>query len=425
MLSQLNLGLKGTSKRSLALERWSETALPVASVLLEGGVVGVIAGKVYAVSPATLALITATPMFANITSLFWNRITLGRAKVMTAVLLQMVVIACVLCVALTSASEAAVSFLIASMLLSRVVIAGIITVRSVIWSLNYARHQRAKATGQLQMIGSVITVLVSFSIGPILDASPQSLGWIYAVGTLFGSVGIVIFSRIQVVGEAQQLQQEREDQSQRFFFKPALEILRGDYAYRKYQTCMFAAGFGNMLIEAPLIFYVTRELSASYTLSLALTMVIPFAVSLISLPIWASYLDRVHVARFRARQSVIWVLAQIVTFLGAMLGSITGLVLGRFIMGIARGGGSLAWQLGHNDFAPKEQLSAYMSLHVTLTGIRGAIAPFIGMLLYAGTAGWDGMGVYVFALAAMLSAWAGFGFNSLHRQMRSAGTDQI
>ena len=101
---------------------------------------------------------------------------------------------------------------------------------------------------------------------------------------------------------------------------------------------MFGAGFGNMLMEAPLIFLITREMQASYTTSLMLVMVVPMVMSLVSLPLWAVYLDRVHVAQFRARQRVLWVIAQLLTFVGAMLGSITWLYVGRFIMGITRGG---------------------------------------------------------------------------------------
>ena len=47
---------------------------------------------------------------------------------------------------------------------------------------------------------------------------------------------------------------------------------------------MIGAGFSNMLIEAPLIFLITRELGASYTASIMLTMVIPITVRLVSLP---------------------------------------------------------------------------------------------------------------------------------------------
>ena len=40
--------------------------------------------------------------------------------------------------------------------------------------------------------------------------------------------------------------------------------------------------------------------------------------------------------------------------------------------------GSLGWNLGHNDFAPRGEETRYMALHVTLTGMRGLVAPPLG-----------------------------------------------
>jgi len=302
-------------------------------------------------------------------------------------------------------------------------------VRSVIWSLNYARHQRARATSQLQMINAVVTVLISSAIGPLLDTYPNSVAWIYWAGAFLGCLGLVLFAQVRVIGEARQRVRERRERRNPETAIGFLEILRTDRLFRWYQVNMFAAGFGAMLIEAPLIFIITRQMQASYTESIMLTMVIPFAVSLLSMPLWANYLDRVHVAQFRSRQSVLWILAQLLTMLGAMLGSFVWLVIARTIMGIARGGGSLAWQLGHNDFAKPDQLGAYMGLHVTLTGVRGAIAPFLGIILYTGwqsgglmPGSWEGVGAGVFGVAAVISGLSGWGFYRLYRTMKREGS---
>jgi MFS family permease len=52
------------------------------------------------------------------------------------------------------------------------------------------------------------------------------------------------------------------------------------------------------------------------------------------------------------------------------------------LMGVGFAGGSLAWNLGHQDFASPEQDGLYMSVHVTLNGIRGVISPFLAVGLY-------------------------------------------
>ena len=424
-MSWFNLKLEPLARTSFRWEKLTECAFPITLVLLEGGVVGVIAAKVYQVSPLTLAIISAAPMFANLSSFAWNRVASGRPKVSLACLLQVGILLCVLAVAIAPINDTGAVVLVASMIISRILVAGLVTIRSVIWSLNYARSKRAQATGQLQMIASLVTVIIASAVGPFLDRYPDGMPWLYAVGVLAGLIGIAFFRRVTVIGEAEHLQKESEASSQRRQSVSFVTILRNDRRFAKYQMSMFAAGFGNMLIEAPLIFLITRELSASYATSIALTMVIPFTISLVSLPLWARYLDRVHVAQFRARQSLLWVVALILTMLGAVLGSILWLAISRVVMGIARGGGSLAWQLGHNDFAKPDQLSAYMGIHVTLTGVRGAIAPLLGMLLYSNLGGISGDGAWVFALAAFICGLSGLGFNHLYRQMKSDGSIKL
>jgi hypothetical protein len=415
--------------RSFRYEQLTELTLPVAFALLEGGIVGVIAAKIYHVPPLVLAVITAAPMFGNLSSFFWDRLANARTKVRFTNVVQALTVLCVLAIAAAPTDQRGAALLVLSMVLSRVFMTGIVTVRSVVWSLNYVRAVRARTTGRLQIITSLITVLISSLVGPLLDANPASFRWVYLSGALVGVVGIVFFSRVKVIGEARHrvLERRARETSARehlgFF-----HILRTDKLYARYQTHQFLAGFSNMIIEAPLVYLVTRELHAGYTESIAVTMVIPFGLSVITLPLWARYLDRVHVTEFRARQSVLWVVSQLLLWLGAFTQSLVWIALSRLVLGIARGGGNLAWQLGHNDFAPRHQLSAYMGVHVTLTGVRGATAPFLGMLLYVGwdqwhwLPGYSGMAGALFLLAALLSAMSWVGFRRLQRDMPATRT---
>ena len=161
-----------------------------------------------------------------------------------------------------------------------------------------------------------------------------------------------------------------------------IQILRTDRKYARYQLHQFTSGVAAMMLEPALVYLVSKQLGASYIVSIGIIMIIPFAMNLITLPLWGRYLDRVHVAEFRARQNAMWVLGVLIMFWGALTGSLAWIAAGRLVNGIVNGGGSLAWQLGHNDFAPRDQLAAYMGIHVTLTGVRGAFAPFLGMALY-------------------------------------------
>ena len=56
--------------------------------------------------------------------------------------------------------------------------------------------------------------------------------------------------------------------------------------------------------------------------------------------------------------------------------------IGALLLAFAYAGSNLGWNLGHNDFASVGRAQHYMGVHVTLTGVRGAIGPPAGILIY-------------------------------------------
>ena len=395
----------------------------MATSLMEGGFVAVVAAKTFDAEPWAIAVISAAPMFGNLSSFFWNRLSTGRAKVPLVVALQILVLVCVAAIALSPQSRYGAWVLLVSVVLCRVLIAGIMTLRSVAWSLNYERALRARATGQLQAITSMMLVVTTSIAGLVLDAHPENYRWVYAAGAVLGSLGVWAFWGVKVVGEKRHQVLERRSTRSDSNRNSFLAILRTDQRYARYQWYQFIAGAASMMLEPPLVYLVSKQISASYFASVAIIMLIPFVLNLVTMPFWARYLDRVHVAEFRARQNALWVIGVLFMLLGAWQLSLLWLAVGRFITGVVNGGGSLAWQLGHNDFAPRDQLSAYMAVHVTLTGVRGAFAPFLGMALYLG---WDaqgyvpgttGLGAWLFLVSALLGVAAWRGFDRLAREI--------
>ncbi len=416
-------GLAPEVQKSFRREQLCELTLPLATSLMEGGFVAVVAAKTFDAEPWVIAVISAAPMFGNLSSFFWNHIATGRPKVPMVVLLQSLVLLCVAAIAVSPQNKNGAWILLVSVVLSRMLIAGILTARSVAWSLNYERSLRARATGRLQSITSLMVVVTTGVGGLVLDESPENFRWLYGAGAVLGSLGVWSFWGVNVVGEQRHRVLERRgtrDGSGRNNF---FAILRDDGRYARYQLHQFISGAASMMLEPPLVYLVSKQIGASYLASIGIVLLIPFLTMLATLPWWARYLDRVHVAEFRARQNFIWVLGILVMFVGAWQLSLWWLAAGRFVISIVNGGGSLAWQLGHNDFAPRDRLSGYMGVHVTLTGVRGAFAPFLGMALYLG---WDakgyvpgstGLGAWVFMVSAVMGVIAWRGFDKLRREI--------
>jgi MFS family permease len=416
--------------RSLRREKMYEFSMPVAIGLMEGGFAAVVAAKAFDAPPWIIAVVSAAPMFGNLSSLLWSRLAAGRPKVALVLALQALVVLCVAAIALSPRSSLGLGVLLVAVVLTRLVIAGIVTVRSVIWSLNYERNSRARVISRLQAITSLMFVLVMGIGALVMDAHPESFRMLYAVGAFCGCLGIWAYSGVVVQGERRQRVRERRNERDESGRSGFLGILKTDKLYARYQTHQFIAGFASMLIEPPLVYLVSKQIDASYFQSIVIVMLIPFLLYLSTIQLWARWLDRVHVAEFRAKQNVLWVIGFLVMAWGAFTLSLAWLAVGRILAGVVSAGGSLAWQLGHNDFAPKEQLSAYMAVHVTLTGLRGAVAPFLGMALYLGWGtgsplpAFGGMGAWLFVLAAfgMVVAWRGF--HLLHKDIQAGAVAQ-
>jgi len=423
--------LRGVALQSYRRERVTELAIPAASVLVEGGVIGVIAEKLYGASPLTLALITAIPMAANLSSFVWARLAQGRRKIPLLVGLQGMLVAGILAISFLPTDDHGLAALVGIMLLCRLWITGSITLRSLVWTLNYPDASRARITSRLALTAACIGGLATVVAGKLLDGDPTRFHAIYLAGALIGVVGVIATSGIRLRREHHHLKRERADARRTDTGSTPslglLGVLRADPHYARYQGSQFLLGVSNMMTVAPVIYLVSSELQASYTVSLVLIMALPVSLGALSLPLWAQFLDRAHVIRFRSRFTWLFCLAQLLTWWGALAHSVPILALARLVLGIGQGGGSLAWQIGHNHFVGQERAGLYMGLHVSLTGLRGLVAPFLGMLLFTGWSshelmglqlpGFAGLGAHVLAVCAALTALSWLSFRRLETSM--------
>jgi len=417
--------------RGYRLERLTEACFSAGPALMEGGFVGVIADKLFHVHPAVLALITAAPMFGNLSSSFWARLAHGRRRVPWASALMAAFTVCVAAIALIPEGNAGAAGMVTLLIAARLILGGIITLRSIVWTLNYPREARGRVIARLSVINTLCLAGTSWLGGQVLNGNPQNFRLVYAGGALVAALGVLAFSRVPLLGESEHLAQERRASAQEPRSGGVLALLRGDPLYASFLGWQMLSGISNMMVEAPVLYLVSRQMGASYAESIAVTTVIPLLLSVATTPFWALYLDRVHVSAFRAAHAWSFSLSQLLLWAGAATHSLLMVLVARMVLGAARAGGGLAWNLGHNDFAPPDRVGLYMGVHVTLTGMRGAVAPFLGMALYLGWAAhalpgigaalpaWDGLGDLLMPVAAVMSGVSALGFRSLQKRIES------
>lgn len=418
--------------------RWEFAAawcIPAVLACVEPGVIGVIAEKALGAGALAIALLYAAPQIGNLAGIVWSRVMHGRNRVRATNAMQLGAIAAVGGIALLPASSAGITALVGLAIVARVCFSGIIAARTDLWRANYPRHARAGITSKITLVAAGVVAATSGIVALVMpsDAGHEpgallSYRAVFLAAAGIGLIGVWATSHIRWRGGAAHLAAERAAPSRdedRLGVGEMWRVLRRDKPYRDFMLAQFALGLPNLCAMAPFQLAL-GPFELGYEWSILLTQILPTVVPVLTLPLWARVLDRNHILRFRAYHSWLFVFANLFTFLGLMWHSLALLVLARLILGVAFGGGMIAWDLGHHDFADRQRASVYMGIHVTLTGIRGVIAPFLGVWLFtssaAGLLAGAGMGAFTFLLLAGLSLVAALMFVRLHLAHRARGS---
>jgi hypothetical protein len=365
-----------------------------------------------------VALVSGAPAFSNVLSFVWANLAHGRARVQLMVALQAGFALLVGSVALASRASAGLLVTVISIIAARVVWAGILTVRAAIWTANYPRNVLARITGRIVIVNALAVGTSAALVGWVLETRALDARWLYGAGALAGLLGAWLYRAMRVRREFQLLAAEQASgpRGEPFSLAMFTQILKEDPAYREYMWWMGIFGAGNLMLTAQLVLLFSEQLHLTSALQIALLAVVPLITQPLFLPWWARLFDGSHVVRYRSRQGWALVLASLTLCLGVWARSLVLLWSGAVLLGAAQAGANLGWNLGHNDFASLGRAQHYMGVHVTLTGLRGGVAPPVGVLAYMGLERWrPGAGQYALMLPLALTAAGAWGFTRMRR----------
>ncbi len=145
----------------------------------------------------------------------------------------------------------------------------------------------------------------------------------------------------------------------------------------------FIMGFANLWTLPLRVEYIASSaygIEGTALLVAALTTVVPETFRLLFTDFWAKLFDRMNFIVLRMTINIFFALGVGLFFLTANPWIIA---LGSAFIGMAFGGGSIAWGLWVTKYAPPGKAAAYMSVHVSLTGVRGILGPALGYWMLA------------------------------------------
>ncbi len=374
----------------LSFERRAWTLIYLCLGLVEGGTAAVMVRALFGdqaprvVVDLVLAVVSSAPAWSNLASLVYARRAQGRPKIAFLVPLLLAMCLCVGALALVPRSATGLWLFLALYASARLLWAGVETVRSVLWSVNYPARLRARITGRITINTSIALALVGLALGWLLGQDEPWWRVAVVTGAAFGLGGTIAFRRFRVRREQDLLDAERArlGQGATFGLAGMRELLARDQSFRDYQFAMSLFGAGNLALVPLMVVCLNEVLGLPALWQVLVTTALPILVVPIAVQPWARYLDTHRVLAFRVIHGRVNVVAVLILVSAVLLKLPLLLVPGALLMGVSTAAGSLGWTLGHNEFAPRGEETRYMALHVTLTGMRGLVAPPLTVGLY-------------------------------------------
>lgn len=174
-----------------------------------------------------------------------------------------------------------------------------------------------------------------------------------------------------------------------------------DRLFRTTLLCWMLMGFANLMMFPLRVEYLANPRYGMHlTVSeIALYVgVLPNLVRLLLSPVWGWLFDHLNFFLMRVVLNIGFAVGIVAFFTST---EPVGLIVGAIVFGISNAGGDVAWGLWVTKFAPPEHVTDYMSVHTSLTGLRGVIAPLAAFHLLGiysvATLGWACAGLIIAA----------------------------
>ncbi len=270
---------------------------------------------------------------------------------------------------IVSAGTSSISSYTICIITSFIFLHGMVPFLTSIYSDNYPTHKRGAYYSKPIVITVIVSVLSGFIGSWFLDQDLGNYKWIlFSLGLAALGKGFAIYKMPSKVIEDGDHKNPLGN----------LKLLFEDRSFGYVLLTWFIMGFANLWVLPLRVDYITSShygIEGSAMFVALIITIIPDSMRAISAPILARLFDRINFIKLRMIINIIFALGIGLFFLTKTPWVIG---IGAALIGIAFGGGTVAWGLWVTKYAPPGKVTAYMSVHVFLTGVRGTIGPMIG-----------------------------------------------
>ena len=260
-----------------------------------------------------------------------------------------------------------------------------------VYSRNYGSKERGKRLSWNFIVSALIGMILSYVGGSYLDGQSADPGLIFRI---MGMVSLASALALFLI-PSQPIKKGKHTQG----LMDSLNLLKEDRLFASMLLAWMIMGLGIIMTLPLRIEYLGGESGLHLTNEqIALVTVVVFSIArILSSRLWGELFDRVRFLSYRISLNLLLISATLVYFHAE---SIIGVSIGAALAGVGVGGSKIAWSLWVTKLAPEGMEARYMGAHVALTGLRGALAPFLGYWLL-GILGYHGVAWFSVALVTL------------------------
>lgn len=280
----------------------------------------------------------------------------------------------------------------------------------------YSKDNFGRLYGISTSVRQIMMMVFILFFGLLLDNDQFSFTYIFPVLGVLGFFSIVLFSWIEYTPKLLPQFEQGFIQAVLSSFKKMVHILKTNKSYLDFQVAYMFYGFSFMSTKSVINIFYDEALSLNYS-SVAFYQNAYNVLAIIMLPFFGRLIGKIDPRKFTVIPFIS--MAGYIAFTGmseiipwhVSLWNIEiyfMLIIATIFFGFFNATMILSWNIGSSYFGSNEQAGDYQSIHLFATGLRGALAPIIGIALYEwfGFSWTFGVAVFMLFVAISILRWS-------------------
>lgn len=262
---------------------------------------------------------------------------------------------------------------------------------------NYTDEKRSVLYSYASSLYTIVVLVITTLLGYLLDWDYRLYKIFYPLAGIFDILAYINLAKMITMGKkVDEIKNKFTGVITKKLFKDILilpvrnllRIFKENKPFFRFETYFFLYGLAFMIASPAVPIFLVQTLQLDYApISIAKGLVF-YTATILFTPLMGRFHGIGNPTRFCGYLFLSLIFYPLLLLSIKYLGVINHLIstdailyFTYFFFGICMSGVTLSWNLSSIYYAPHSQVANYQAVHITLTGVRGSFAPFIGYLI--------------------------------------------